>query len=70
MKAVTKEKISGVIEYFLIIVPIFYTLLRRKAPRLHELDAEFAAASTGSATPHPSPSHGQTAHTPTMNGSF
>lgn len=54
----------------LIIVPIFYTLLRRKAPRLHELDAEFAAASAGSTTSHASSSHGQTANTPTMNGSF
>ena len=27
----------------LFIVPVFYTLLRRKPPRLHELDAKFAA---------------------------
>ena len=27
----------------LVIVPVFYTLLRRKPPRLHELDSKFAA---------------------------
>jgi Cu/Ag efflux pump CusA len=26
----------------LFIVPIFYTLLRRKPPRLHELDTQYA----------------------------
>jgi len=33
----------------LVIVPIFYTLLRRKPPRLHELDSKFAEESAGSA---------------------
>ena len=33
----------------LVIVPIFYTLLRRKPPRLHELDAKFAEDSAGAA---------------------
>ncbi len=31
----------------LVIVPVFYTLLRRKPPRLHELDANFAAEAAG-----------------------
>ncbi len=31
----------------LVIVPIFYTLLRRKPPRLHELDSKFAEESAG-----------------------
>jgi multidrug efflux pump subunit AcrB len=34
----------------LVIVPVFYTLLRRKPPRLHELDAKFAAESAGAST--------------------
>ena len=33
----------------LFIVPIFYTLLRRKPPRLYELDRQFAAEAAGSA---------------------
>jgi len=33
----------------LVIVPIFYTLLRRKPPRLHQLDAKFAEESAGAA---------------------
>ena len=31
----------------LLIVPIFYTLLRRKPPRLHELDRQFAEEAAG-----------------------
>ena len=31
----------------LIIVPVFYTLLRRKPPRLHELDLKFAEEASG-----------------------
>jgi multidrug efflux pump subunit AcrB len=31
----------------LVIVPIFYTLLRRKMPALHTLDAQFAAEAAG-----------------------
>jgi hypothetical protein len=34
----------------LVIVPIFYTLLRRKPPQLHALDEKFAAESVGAAT--------------------
>jgi multidrug efflux pump subunit AcrB len=34
----------------LIIVPIFYTLLRRKPPRLHALDAQFNAEAAGAAS--------------------
>jgi Cu/Ag efflux pump CusA len=33
----------------LFIVPVFYTLLRRKPPRLHELDRRFAEEAAGSA---------------------
>jgi len=32
----------------LFVVPIFYTLLRRKPPSLHSLDARFAAEAAGS----------------------
>ena len=46
----------------LIIVPIFYTLLRRKPPRLHELDTEFALEAAGAAT---SASLSQPAHSDT-----
>jgi multidrug efflux pump subunit AcrB len=31
----------------LVIVPVFYTLLRRKPPRLHQLDSQFAAEAAG-----------------------
>jgi len=31
----------------LVIVPVFYTLLRRKPPRLHQLDTQFAEESAG-----------------------
>jgi Cu/Ag efflux pump CusA len=31
----------------LFVVPIFYTLLRRKPPRLHDLDRRFAAEAEG-----------------------
>jgi Cu/Ag efflux pump CusA len=31
----------------LVIVPIFYTLLRRKPPQLHSLDTQFAEESAG-----------------------
>jgi len=31
----------------LVIVPVFYTLLRRKPPRLHQLDAQFAQEAAG-----------------------
>ena len=34
----------------LFIVPIFYTLLRRKPPTLHMLDARFAAEAAGAHT--------------------
>ena len=46
----------------LIIVPIFYTLLRRKPPRLHELDTEFALEAAGAATAAPAsqPAHSDT----------
>lgn len=36
----------------LVIVPIFYTLLRRKMPALHTLDAQFAAESAGADAAH------------------
>ena len=32
----------------LVIVPIFYTLLRRKPPTLHSLNTRFAAEAAGS----------------------
>jgi multidrug efflux pump subunit AcrB len=35
----------------LFIVPVFYTLLRRKTPRLHELDRIFAAEAAGGGPP-------------------
>jgi multidrug efflux pump subunit AcrB len=41
----------------LFIVPIFYTLLRRKPPTLHMLDTRFAAEAAG-ATDAGDPSHG------------
>jgi Cu/Ag efflux pump CusA len=34
----------------LFLVPIFYTLLRRKAPALHTLDQRFAAEAAGAST--------------------
>ena len=34
----------------LVIVPVFYTLLRRKPPRLHVLDSQFAAEAAGAQT--------------------
>ena len=34
----------------LVIVPVFYTLLRRKSPRLHVLDSQFAAEAAGAQT--------------------
>jgi multidrug efflux pump subunit AcrB len=52
----------------LVIVPIFYTLLRRKAPRLHELDAEFEAASAATPSVTSSTSHAHAAPTSTVNG--
>jgi len=36
----------------LLIVPIFYTLLRRKMPALHTLDAKFAAEAAGADAAH------------------
>ncbi len=36
----------------LVIVPVFYTLLRRRPPRLHQLDAQFARESAGAAGAH------------------
>jgi multidrug efflux pump subunit AcrB len=43
----------------LFIVPIFYTLLRRKPPALHQLDARFAAEAAGA------DGSGETSHGPT-----
>ena len=45
----------------LFIVPIFYTLLRRKPPTLHMLDTRFAAEAAGAAdagAPSGEPLHG------------
>lgn len=65
----------------LFIVPIFYTLLRRKPPRLHELDTQYAIESAGAAsaqaapnfaapphasTPHDAQTH--SGHVPSVNG--
>jgi multidrug efflux pump subunit AcrB len=36
----------------LFVVPIFYTLLRRKPPRLHELDRAFEAEAAGQTPAH------------------
>jgi multidrug efflux pump subunit AcrB len=53
----------------LIIVPIFYTLLRRKPPRLHELDAQYAIESAGAASALSASAHASTAHdAPTHSG--
>jgi hypothetical protein len=42
----------------LFIVPIGYTLLRRKPPSLHVLDRRFAAEAEGAAIPEGSGQHG------------
>jgi multidrug efflux pump subunit AcrB len=44
----------------LFIVPIFYTLLRRKPPALHMLDARFAAEAAGAPAGHTD--HGEASH--------